>query len=82
MTGLSGDSAPGSTPGSGSAASPSAWPAALAVAGELKIEVLVRPGDLLHDWDGALAHERDRHGMGAHAVARDAAGGVGGGEES
>jgi hypothetical protein len=27
---------------------------------------------------GALAHERDRHRMGTHAVARDAAGGVGG----
>ena len=38
-----------------------------------------RGGDLLHDRDGALADERDRYGMGAHAVARDAAGGVGGG---
>jgi hypothetical protein len=28
--------------------------------------------------DGALANERDRHRMGAHAVARDAAGVVGG----
>jgi hypothetical protein len=28
--------------------------------------------------DGAFAHERDRHRMGADAVARDAAGGVGG----
>ena len=28
------------------------------------------------DRDGALADERNRHGMGAHAVARDAAGGV------
>ena len=33
---------------------------------------------VLHDWDGALAHERDRHRMGARAVARDVAGGVGG----
>ena len=33
--------------------------------------------DLLHDRDGALADERDGHGMGAHAAARDAAGGVG-----
>ena len=33
--------------------------------------------DFLHDWDGALRHERDRHRVGAHAVARDAAGGVG-----
>jgi hypothetical protein len=33
---------------------------------------------LLHDRDGALAHERDRHRMGAHALARDAAGGMGG----
>ena len=35
---------------------------------------------VLHDGDGALADERDRHRMGAHAVARDAAGGVGGAE--
>jgi hypothetical protein len=28
--------------------------------------------------DGALADERNRHGVGAHAVARDPAGGVGG----
>ena len=34
--------------------------------------------DLLHDRDGALAHERDGHRLGAHALARDAAGGVGG----
>ena len=34
--------------------------------------------DVLHDRDGTLAHERDGHRMGAHAVARDAAGGVGG----
>ena len=27
------------------------------------------------------AHQRDRHRVGAHAVARDAAGGVGGAEE-
>ena len=33
--------------------------------------------DLLHDWDGALVDERKRHRVGAHAVARDAAGGVG-----
>ena len=33
--------------------------------------------DLLHDRNGALADERDRHRMGAHAVARGAAGGVG-----
>ena len=38
--------------------------------------------DLLHDWDGALAHERDGHRMGAHAVARDAAGGVGGADHT
>ena len=36
---------------------------------------------LLHDGDGALAHERDGHRMGADAVACDAAGGVGDGEE-
>jgi hypothetical protein len=38
--------------------------------------------DVLHDRDGALADERDRHRMGAHAVARDAAGGVGDVEEN
>jgi hypothetical protein len=37
---------------------------------------------VLHDRDGALADERDGHRMGAHAVARDAAGGVGGAQES
>ena len=37
--------------------------------------------DVLHDRDGALADERDGHRMGAHAVARDAAGGVGGVDE-
>ena len=35
-------------------------------------------GDLLHDRHGALADERDRHWLGTHAVARDAARGVGG----
>jgi hypothetical protein len=34
--------------------------------------------DLLHHRVEALAHQRDRHRVGAHAVARDAAGGVGG----
>jgi hypothetical protein len=34
-------------------------------------------GDVLHDRDGALAHERYGHRMGAHAVARDTAGGIG-----
>jgi len=34
--------------------------------------------DVLHDRDGALAHERDGHRVGPHAVACDAAGGVGG----
>jgi hypothetical protein len=33
--------------------------------------------DLLHHGNGALANERDRHWMGAHAVARDATDGVG-----
>src|SRR5213594_1297855 len=45
----------------------------------LRREGLAR--DLLHDRDGTLAHERDGHRMGAHAVARDSAGGVGGAEE-
>jgi hypothetical protein len=31
-------------------------------------------GDVLHDRDGTLADERDLHRVGAHAVARDAAG--------
>ena len=35
-------------------------------------------GHLLHDRDGALAHERDGHRMGAHTLARDAAGCEGG----
>src|SRR6266550_1076857 len=35
----------------------------------------------LHDWRGALAHERDRHRVGADAVACGSAGGVGGTEE-
>ena len=30
--------------------------------------------DVLHDRDGALADERDGHGMGAHAVAQDHSG--------
>jgi hypothetical protein len=38
--------------------------------------------DVLHDPHGALANQRDRHRVGAHAVAGDAAGGVGGIEES
>jgi len=33
---------------------------------------------LLHDGDGALAYERDGYSVGAHAVACDAASGVGG----
>jgi hypothetical protein len=37
--------------------------------------------DVLPDRDGALPDERERHRMGADAVARDAAGGVGGVEE-
>jgi hypothetical protein len=36
----------------------------------------------LYNRDGALAHERDGHRMGADAVAHDAAGGVGGVEEA
>jgi hypothetical protein len=38
-------------------------------------------GHVLHDRDGALTHERDGHRMGAHAVARDAAGSVEGVDE-
>jgi hypothetical protein len=38
-------------------------------------------GDLLHDRNGALSHERDGHRLGAHALARDAARGVGGDDE-
>jgi hypothetical protein len=37
--------------------------------------------DVLHDRDGALADERDWHRVGADALARDAAGGVGGAQE-
>ena len=32
--------------------------------------------DVLHNWHGALADQRDGHALGAHAVARDTAGGV------
>jgi len=45
------------------------------------IDSLWRAGlarDVLHDGDGALAHERNGHRVGAHTVARDAAGGLGG----
>ena len=35
-------------------------------------------GDVLYDRDGAFADERDGHRVGADALARDAAGGVGG----
>ena len=38
-------------------------------------------GHVPQERDGALADERDRHRVGAHALARDAAGGVGGVEE-
>ena len=38
-------------------------------------------GHVLQDRDGALADERDRHRVGTHTVARDAAGRVGGVEE-
>ena len=37
--------------------------------------------DVLHDRDGALAHERDGHRVGAHGLARDAASGVAGVQE-
>jgi hypothetical protein len=33
-------------------------------------------GDLLHDGNGILDHQRDRVSVGAHALACDAAGGV------
>ena len=36
---------------------------------------------LLHGRDGALAHERDGHGVGANAVARRPGGGVGGNDQ-
>src|SRR5204862_1327149 len=36
--------------------------------------------DVLHERDGALAHERDGHGVGAYTVAGGAGGGVGGTE--
>jgi hypothetical protein len=38
--------------------------------------------DVLHDRNGALADQRDRHRMGAHAVACDAAGRVGSPQQS
>jgi hypothetical protein len=39
-------------------------------------------GDVPYERDGALADERERHRVGAHAVTGDAAGGVGGVEEA
>ena len=63
----------GSTPGRASAGSSSGWRTRgydLQLTRQRRAR-LAR--DLLHDRDGALAHERDRHRMGAHAMARDAA---------
>ena len=37
--------------------------------------------DVLHDGSGALADQCEGHHVGAHTVAHDAAGGVGGAEE-
>jgi hypothetical protein len=46
------------------------------------MDIVRRDGDsTINTRDGAFPDERDRHRMGAHAVARDAAGGVGGLEE-
>jgi hypothetical protein len=46
-------------------------------AGEAIVVPIRLAFDFLHDGVGALADERDRHRVGAHAVARDAAGGAG-----
>ena len=45
--------------------------------GQLFKNVPVERARALYDWHGALAAERDGHRVGAHAVARDAEGGVG-----
>src|SRR6266850_4228531 len=81
MTGRSGRSAPGSSPAPASATSPWAWRARATTFNShaVRREGLAR--DLLHDRDGALTGERDWHRVGAHAVVRDAAGGVEGAEE-
>jgi hypothetical protein len=63
-----------STPDPPSDASRSAWPAkGCDLHHPIRRSRLAR--DLLHDRHGALAHERDRHRVGAHALAGDAAGG-------
>jgi len=68
---------PGSTRGLASAASRSAWRArATTTTHPLRRARLAR--DVLHDRDGALTRERDGHRVGAHALARDATGGVAG----
>src|SRR5437899_2653675 len=77
MTARSGRCAPVWTPGAGSAMSSAACRTGLrSSAYPVRRARLAR--DLLHDRDGALDHERDRVGVGSNAVARDAAGGVGG----
>src|SRR5438445_786435 len=67
----------GSTPGPASATSP--WACTVkASTCNLPSTTSAAGARLLHDRDGAFGDERDRHRMGAHALARDAAGGVGG----
>src|SRR5262245_30738556 len=73
-------SAPGSTPGPGSDASPSGCTQGF----DLQLTRYDERGwacDVLHHGHGAFADQRDRHRVGAHAVARDAAGGMGRFEE-
>ena len=76
----SGRSTPGSTAGLALDASRSAWltKASTSKSPDTTSAAGARPSTRL---DGALAHERDGHWMGANAVARHAARGVGGVED-
>ena len=64
-----------STPDPPSDASRSAWPAKGCDLDSSDTRARLAR-DVLHDRNGALAHERDRHRVGANAVAGDQAGGV------
>ncbi len=78
MTEPSGRCAPGSTPGRASATSLSAWPTQGLRPAAHALRRARLAGHVLHDRDGALADERDRYQLGAHAVARGPVDSVGG----
>jgi len=80
MTEPSGHSEHGSTPGQASVTSLSECTVrASTTTDAVRRSRLAR--DVLHDRDGTLADQRDRHRLGADAVVRDTAGGLGGGEQ-